>query len=86
MGSKQSKDDKKHLLNFNEYLKNAEVYQAYHLVFKFVEEQSRELVQGPLFCESAYNAGRFLANNLKTKVPTGINLVYVYYTIEKLGF
>ncbi len=73
-------------MNFKEYLCNAEVYQAYHLVYKYIEDQTREIVQAPLFCESAFNAARFLANNLQTKIPTGINQVYIYYTLEKLGY
>ncbi len=64
----------------------AEIYQAYHLVNRYIDESSREIIQTPLFCESAFNASRFLANNLKSKIPEGINLVFVYYTLAKLGY
>jgi intraflagellar transport protein 122 len=64
----------------------AEIYQAYHLVNKYIDEQSREIIQTPLFIEAAFNAARFLANNLKSKVPEGLNLVFVYFTLSKLGF
>lgn len=86
LGNKASKDDKKHIANFNEYLGLAEIYQAYHLVNRYIDETSREVIQAPLFCESAFNASRFLSNNLKSKVPAGINLVFIYYTLAKLGF
>lgn len=86
LGSKASKDDKKHHQNFLEYLSLAEIYQAYHLVNKYIDEANREIVQAPLFCESAFNAARFLANNLKAKSPTGVNLVYIYFTLSKLGY
>lgn len=43
-------------------------------------------MQTPLFCEAAFNASRFLANNLKSKVPSGVNLVHVYFTLAKLGY
>jgi len=86
MGSKATKEDKKHLANFQEYLQSAEIYQAYHLINKYIDESGREIIQAPLFCESAFNAARFLANNLKSKVPTGVNLVYVYFALSKLGF
>lgn len=40
-----------------------------------------------LLLESAFNSALFLANNLNVKkVPFGINLVFVYYTIAKLGY
>jgi hypothetical protein len=86
MGSKASKDDKKHLTNFNDYQSSAEIYQAYHLINRYIDESSRDIIQAPLFVESAFNAARFLANNSKGKIPNGINLVYVYYTLAKLGF
>jgi len=87
MGSKATKEDKKHLLNFQEYLSLAEMYQAYHLVNRYIDEQGREIIPTPLFCESAFNAARFLANNLKKdKQLTGINLVHIYFTLSKLGY
>lgn len=86
MGSKATKDDRKHLMNFNEFLTNAEIYQAYNLVNKYIDESSREVVHTPMFSESAYHAARFLANTLKPKTPTGVNLVYVYFTLSKLGY
>jgi hypothetical protein len=86
MGSKSTKEDKKHLSNFQEYLSLAEIYQAYHLVNKYVDDSSRDIVCLPFFIEQAFNAARFLANNLKTKVPDGINTVFVYFTLAKLGY
>jgi hypothetical protein len=37
-GSKSTKDDKKFLASFEEYMKLSEIYQAYHLIHKFIEE------------------------------------------------
>lgn len=86
MGSKASKEDRKHHMNFNEYLTNAEIYQAYNLINKYIDESGRDVSHTPMFSEAAYNAARFLANTLKTKVPAGVNLVYVYFTLSKLGY
>jgi hypothetical protein len=49
---------------FAEYLKQSEVYQAYHLVNKYLEESYGSLIQGALLNESTFNAARFLVNNL----------------------
>jgi len=49
MGVKGSKDDKKHFTNFNEYLKLAELYQAYHLVNRYIDDSYREVILGQLF-------------------------------------
>ena len=38
VGAKASKDDKKYLKSFEEYTKLAEIYQAYNLVSKYIEE------------------------------------------------
>lgn len=38
IGGKASKEDKKHLTNFNEYLTMAEMYQAYHLVNRYIDD------------------------------------------------
>lgn len=86
MGSKATKEDRTHHINFNEYLTNAEIYQAYNLVHKYIDESGRDVNHTPMFSEAAYNAARFLANTLKTKVPTGVNLVHVYFTLSKLGY
>lgn len=36
--------------------------------------------------EAMFNAARFLANTLGKRQPTGINQVYVYYTLSKLAY
>ena len=33
-----NKQDKKYILNFEEYMRLAEIYQAYQLIHKFIEE------------------------------------------------
>jgi ABC-type Fe2+-enterobactin transport system substrate-binding protein len=40
MGSKTgpNKQDKKYIANFDEYMKLAEIYQAYQMIHKFIEE------------------------------------------------
>lgn len=86
LGSKATKEDRKHIANFKEYLTYAEIYQAYNLVNRYIDENGRDIIQTPLFMESAFNAARFLANNLNSKTPQGINLVFVYFTLSKLGY
>lgn len=86
MGSKATKEDKKHLTNFQDYLLLAETYQAYHLVNKYIDDSSRDIVSLPFFIDQAFNAARFLANNLNGKAPEGINTVFVYFTLAKLGY
>jgi len=81
-----SKQDKKYLKQYEESLKLAEIYQAYALVNRYIEESYRSITQGPLFNESIFNAARFLVNNMGKRSPTGINIVYVFYTLATLGF
>ena len=64
----------------------AEIYQAYHLINRHIEENFRTIIQGPLYYESIFNAARFLVNNLGNRQPNGINKVYVYYTLATLGY
>ena len=80
-----SKQDKKYWTNYEEYLKLAEIYQAYNLVNRFVEENYRAIIQGPLYNESIFNASKFLVANLGKRQPSGVNTVYVYYTLATLG-
>jgi len=61
---KTSKDDVKYMTNFTEYLRLAEIYQAYNLVSRYLEENYRTMIQGELYNESVFNASRFLVNNL----------------------
>jgi intraflagellar transport protein 122 len=74
------------MTNFNEYLTLAEIYQAYHLVSRYLEESYRSMIQGELYNESVFNAARFLVNKLGTRKPEGISTVYVFYTLATLGF
>ena len=80
------KEDTKYMANYNEYLILAEIYQAYHLVSRFLEENYRSMIQGELYNESVFNASRFLVNKLCGRKPDGISIVYVYYTLATLGF
>jgi intraflagellar transport protein 122 len=85
-GEKASKEDKKFLGSFEEYMKLAEIYQAYHLIHKFIEESYQAVIQGPLFNEAIFNASRFLINNLGKRQPLGVSKVYTYYALSILGF
>lgn len=81
-----NKEDGMYMENFKEYLKLAEIYQAYNLVSRYLEESYRSQIQGELLDESVFNASRFLVNNLGKRSPKGINNVYIYYTLATLGF
>ena len=81
-----SKQDKKYIQNFEEYMKLAEIYQAYQQIHKFIEESYQAVIQGPVFNESIFNAARFLVNNLGKRQPLGILRVYIYYALSYLGF
>jgi intraflagellar transport protein 122 len=61
---KMTKEDKKFHENFTEYMKLSEIYQAYHLIHKFIEESYQAVIQGPLFNDAIFNASKFLINNL----------------------
>ena len=62
---KPSKEDQKYLKNHDEYLKLAEIYQAYSLVSDFMGSNNRMMVIGDeLMQEAIFNAARFLVNNL----------------------
>lgn len=62
--STTNKEDAKFMSNYEEYLKLAEIYQAYNLVSRYLEENYRAMIQGELYNESVFNAARFLVNNL----------------------
>ena len=62
--TKDKNERLKYLENFEEYLKLSEIYQAYNLVNKYIEENYRAMIQGALFDESTFNASRFIINNL----------------------
>lgn len=57
-------EDRKHFKNYEEYMKLAEIYQAYNLIHRFIEESYQAVIQGPLFNEAIFNASRFLVCNL----------------------
>ena len=80
------KDDAKYLENYKEYLTLAEIYQAYNLISKYLEDNFRSIVQGDLYDESIFNASRFLVSKLGKRQPEGINIVYVYYALATLGY
>jgi len=42
----------------------SEVYQAFHLVNKYLEETYGTMITSSLLNESTFNAARFLVNNL----------------------
>ena len=64
----------------------AEIYQAYHLIHKFIEESYQAIIHGPMFNESIFNASRFLVNNMGKREPLGVNKVYIYYALSYLGY
>jgi len=55
---------KENVAMFAEYLKMSEVYQAFHLVNKYLEETYGTMITSSLLNESTFNAARFLVNNL----------------------
>ena len=71
--------------NFQDYLKLAEIYQAYNLVSRHSEDSFRSASSSELMDEAVFNAARFLVSNLAGRQPNGINIVYVYYTLATLG-
>ena len=85
-GEKASKDDRKFLAGFEEYMRLAEIYQAYNRIYNFIEEAYSAVIQGPLFNESIYNAARFILTNIGARQPLGISKVYICYSLSILGF
>ena len=83
---KSKKQSQNYLENFEEYLKLSEIYQAYSLIDKFVQDSFRSQIQGPLVDESVFNSSRFIVNNLGKRQPNGINIVFVYFTLATLGY
>ena len=67
-------------------MKLAEIYQAYDLIHKFIEEAYQAVIQGPLFNEAIFNASKFLVNNLDMRQPLGVSKIYIYYALSILGF
>jgi len=44
LGEKCSREDKKYHENYEEYMKLAEIYQAYNMIHKFIEESYQALI------------------------------------------
>jgi intraflagellar transport protein 122 len=82
---KQSKDDKKYHDNFEEYTRLAQIYQAYHQVYRFIEVSYEAVIQGPLYNQAVFNASRFLVCSLAHRQPMGISKVYIFYALSFLG-
>ena len=79
------KDDAKYIENYEEYLTLAEIYQAYHIVNKYCEDNFRQM-QGDLHDESVFNASRFLSSAMGKRSPEGINISSIYFALATLGF
>jgi len=84
-GPKASKEDRKYFRDFEEYMRLAEIYQAYHLIHRFIEESYQAIIQGPVFNEAIFNAARFLVSSIGKRSPLGISKVNVYYALSYLG-
>ena len=84
---KMTKEDRKHAHNFEEYMLLAEIYQAYNLIQKFVEDSHRgSTTSNTTITEATFNAARFISNSIGNRKPQGINQVFIYYTLSKQAY
>ena len=83
-----SQEDFRYLDKWDMYRDKADVYYAYHIVHKYIEEPFQNIMGGALYYNSVFNAASYLINKLsvnKDSSPLNINKVYVYYAIGKIG-
>uniref|UniRef100_T1G248 Intraflagellar transport protein 122 homolog n=1 Tax=Helobdella robusta TaxID=6412 RepID=T1G248_HELRO len=68
------------LKKFNEYQRKADIYYAYHVIQRRVEEPFTFHSQDSLF-----NISRYLTNRLANESLLGVSKVYILYTLVKQG-
>eukprot|EP00455_Lapot_gusevi_P044462 TRINITY_DN5556_c0_g8_i1.p1 TRINITY_DN5556_c0_g8~~TRINITY_DN5556_c0_g8_i1.p1 ORF type:complete len:717 (+),score=248.02 TRINITY_DN5556_c0_g8_i1:1-2151(+) len=73
-------EDKKHLQKFTEAYRKAELYYAYHTIFRFKEEPFTAVLPEVLF-----NTSQFLLNQLNSapEIPYAISKVYILFALAK---
>ena len=74
-----------HFGKYEEYKRSAEIYFAYHYVCKFVEEPFLPLIPGTSTDEAIFNNCLFLMNLMGVTTPFGLNKMYIYQALGKIG-
>ena len=82
---KPSREDMKYMRQYNEYIRMAEIYQAYHLVNRVIEDPYQSVIADAQQNENIFNAARFLINAIGKRSPAGVSKVYIYYALSFLG-
>ena len=82
---KPSREDMKYMRQYNEYIRMAEIYQAYHLVNRVIEDPYQSVIADSQQNENIFNAARFLINAIGKRSPAGVSKVYIYYALSFLG-
>lgn len=80
-----TQEDKDYLKKFNEYNEMAELYNAYHHIYRYIEDPFENLMSGTVFDNAIFNCARFLTNALLKKTPPFVSKVNIYYALGKLG-
>mmetsp|Transcript_3049 Transcript_3049/g.4655 ORF Transcript_3049/g.4655 Transcript_3049/m.4655 type:complete len:1198 (+) Transcript_3049:84-3677(+) len=75
-----TEEDKKNLSLFYEYANKAEIYYAYHFIYRYTDEPFTALLPDSLF-----NMARFLLSRINKSAPMGVSKVYTLFALAKQG-
>ncbi len=74
-----------YLKEYQRRKKLAQIYYAYDLVNKYLEEPVQDVIGGALYYNCVFNAACYLLNIMGKMNPPNVSRVYLYYTVGKLG-
>ena len=78
-----SADDRKNIERFRDCMEKAEIYYAYHFIYRFTEEPFTSMQ-----ADSVFNIARYLLCTIGkqgAQPPFGVSKVYVVYALAKQG-
>jgi intraflagellar transport protein 122 len=75
-----SKEDQEAIGRFYEYQEKAEIYYAYHSIYRYTDEPFTSLLPDALF-----QTAQYILNHTKEPIPHGISKVYTLFALAKQG-
>jgi intraflagellar transport protein 122 len=75
-----SKEDSDNIARFYEYQEKAEIYYAYHSIYRYTDEPFTSLLPDALF-----QTAQYILNHTKEPIPHGISKVYTLFALAKQG-
>ena len=80
--SAKTQDD---IFYYESCVSNANIYFAYDLVSKYMEEPFQDLIGNNIASLYVFNAAVYIINNMDKETPANVNKVYLYYAIGRIG-